>query len=224
MLGIGVAMALTPAAASAATTFGANLSGPASGAYLGCVNPCSAAQKTTSPAYVSPITGVLVQWAVAGSSGPLAAEVVHGSTGGAESAVQTPATDGVVSFPTRLPIAGGDRIALVTPGGGHLGIRDSGGLSIDVWAPPLATGETRSPTNSAPSAELLLSGTVEPDADHDGYGDETQDRCPADAATQAPCSGKRAAALKRCKAQAKKRDWTKKRLKKCRRKALRLPV
>jgi hypothetical protein len=28
---------------------------------------------------------------------------------------------------------------------------------------------------------------IEPDADHDGYGDETQDRCPQSAAYQIPC-------------------------------------
>ena len=36
-------------------------------------------------------------------------------------------------------------------------------------------------------ARLLLSAQLEPDADHDGYGDETQDQCPTDAATQGPC-------------------------------------
>jgi hypothetical protein len=28
---------------------------------------------------------------------------------------------------------------------------------------------------------------VEPDADHDGFGDETQDQCPTDKTTQGPC-------------------------------------
>jgi hypothetical protein len=37
-------------------------------------------------------------------------------------------------------------------------------------------------------------------------------------------TGERAAALKRCKQKAKKKDWSKKRLKKCRRKALQLPL
>jgi hypothetical protein len=38
------------------------------------------------------------------------------------------------------------------------------------------------------SSLLLVSGVIEPDADHDGYGDETQDDCPAEAALHvAPC-------------------------------------
>ena len=37
--------------------------------------------------------------------------------------------------------------------------------------------------------EALLQGVVEPDADDDGYGDLTQDGCPADAAIHdGPCS------------------------------------
>ena len=35
--------------------------------------------------------------------------------------------------------------------------------------------------------EILVQGTVETDADHDGYGDDTQDQCPTDASTHGPC-------------------------------------
>jgi Ca2+-binding RTX toxin-like protein len=36
---------------------------------------------------------------------------------------------------------------------------------------------------------LLVTGVIEPDADHDNYGDETQDACPAEASLQvAPCT------------------------------------
>jgi hypothetical protein len=36
--------------------------------------------------------------------------------------------------------------------------------------------------------ELLLNADIEADADHDGFGDETQDLCPTNAATQRSCS------------------------------------
>jgi hypothetical protein len=39
------------------------------------------------------------------------------------------------------------------------------------------------------NVELLVQYTVEPDADGDGYGDETQDACPADVATTVACAG-----------------------------------
>src|SRR5262249_49078219 len=32
-----------------------------------------------------------------------------------------------------------------------------------------------------------VSAVIEPDADHDGFGDETQDQCPTQATTQGPC-------------------------------------
>ena len=235
MLGIGVAMALTPAAASAATTFGADLSIAPFGQFGPCqepLSPCFFSNRASSSyaggsVFTSPITGVLVQWGVRHSSGPMAVDVLKGSTDVEESALQVPPTDGIEQFPTRLPIDAGDRLALHAPsGGGFVADANVAGVRLDTWQPPLAVGETRSPDNFFVDKELLLNGTVEADADRDGYGDETQDLCPSNAATHGPCppTGQRAAALKRCKARAKKRDWTKKRLKKCRRKALRLPV
>jgi hypothetical protein len=38
------------------------------------------------------------------------------------------------------------------------------------------------------SEEVLIQYTVEPDADLDGYGDDTQDACPADIATRVDCA------------------------------------
>ena len=39
------------------------------------------------------------------------------------------------------------------------------------------------------AARLLVTGVIEPDADNDGYGDETQDACPAEASLHvAPCT------------------------------------
>jgi hypothetical protein len=38
-------------------------------------------------------------------------------------------------------------------------------------------------------ARLNVAAVLEADADGDGYGDETQDRCPSDRSTQGPCRG-----------------------------------
>lgn len=40
---------------------------------------------------------------------------------------------------------------------------------------------------SATEGRVPLAAVIEPDADNDGYGDETQDKCPISAAVQAPC-------------------------------------
>ena len=42
-------------------------------------------------------------------------------------------------------------------------------------------------SNFACSFEILVQGTVESDADGDGFGDDTQDLCPTDASTHGPC-------------------------------------
>jgi hypothetical protein len=43
---------------------------------------------------------------------------------------------------------------------------------------------------------LLVTGVIEPDADNDGYGDETQDACPAEASLHvAPCNADVALAM-----------------------------
>ena len=56
-------------------------------------------------------------------------------------------------------------------------------------ASPTPTSSTASPTaTSTASAALLISALVEPDADQDGYGDETQDCAPADAAVHEGCA------------------------------------
>ena len=40
---------------------------------------------------------------------------------------------------------------------------------------------------AATEARVPLAAVLEPDADNDGFGDETQDQCPQSASTQAPC-------------------------------------
>ena len=38
---------------------------------------------------------------------------------------------------------------------------------------------------------MLANADIEPDADRDGYGDETQDLCSSDASTQGACPAKK---------------------------------
>jgi hypothetical protein len=77
--------------------------------------------------------------------------------------------------------------------------------------------------NQLTDFRVLVAATVEPDCDHDGLGDETQD---PDVSSCAPpvtpaAIGQRAAAKKHCK---KKFRHDKRKRKKCLRKAKRLPV
>ena len=81
-------------------------------------------------------------------------------------------------------------------------------------------------------SQLLINADIEPDAD--GVASATRPRTNAppsrDRALSLPwrphglSDRPRAAALKRCKQTAKKKDWTKKKLRRCKQKATLLPV
>src|SRR4029077_1017333 len=43
-------------------------------------------------------------------------------------------------------------------------------------------------TGNLHNGTILYDADIEPDADHDGYGDVTQDKCASDASTQGACS------------------------------------
>src|SRR5262249_45082054 len=150
-------------------------------------------------------------------------------TGAGTGPTATPPIKATTSYATRLPTEVGDRVGIDCCNGGL----DSFFYTVPVaegshsyWnslTPPqilVDGGPARDPTGTNHGAALALQATVEPDADHDGFGDETQDQCPTDASTQGPCpTGQRAAALKKCK---KKHSARARR--KCRKKAKLLPV
>jgi hypothetical protein len=131
------------------------------------------------------------------------------------------------SAATRTPISAGEMLAVTGPQGnvGIGAIQPAGGTAAIPATAPDGSSVT---TGISSSISDLVDADLEPDADHDGYGDETQDQCPTDAGTQGPCpttrpastpTGERAAALKRCK---KKHSKAKRR--KCQKKAESLPL
>ena len=92
----------------------------------------------------------------------------------------------VSSFPARVPVAKGQHLAIDNPGGVNAVYATSGARFTYAFAPPLVDGQAPR-ASSGVTEELLVSATVEPDADRDGFGDETQDRCPTDASLQGAC-------------------------------------
>jgi hypothetical protein len=63
------------------------------------------------------------------------------------------------------------------------------GNAADLWGAPTVNSPLGSISNVSPVTGLRvnIAAVLEPDADHDGYGDETQDGCPTDATQQLPC-------------------------------------
>ncbi len=142
---------------------------------------------------------------------------------------------GIVNpFATRVPVSGGEILGLRGENAGSTYGGMAGDNVLELPGGDPAPGETRSAVGAPedPVTLVNVSAVLEPDADRDGFGDETQDQCPTNGTTQGPCpvpatattaTGQRAAAIKKCnkkfpgKAKAKKR-------KKCIKKAKKLPV
>jgi hypothetical protein len=96
---------------------------------------------------------------------------------------------GTNTFATRLPVQAGDRF-------GGYGIKGAltchpAGTTTDKMGFEAGNPTPGSPfASSAEHSEELspVLAKIEPDGDHDGYGDETQDSCPQDASAQRlPC-------------------------------------
>ncbi|MBJ7329368.1 MAG: hypothetical protein JHC95_05685 [Solirubrobacteraceae bacterium] len=81
------------------------------------------------------------------------------------------------------PVQGGDVLAVTTEGDDIPPIFAAApGARWDAFEhDPWTVGVVAAPTFSVPNEDLQMQATVEPDADGDGYGDETQDKCPAEA-------------------------------------------
>ena len=142
------------------------------------------------------ITGVIVRWSVrtAANLADLSTRlrVIHGVTGAGAGPLETlPGAPGIYSFPAQVPVRENDEIGIdflnVTVDSPHV-FRNVEGALFDAWLPPLGEGEERGQTAIGQARELEINATIEPDADHDGFGDETQDQCPKNAnATVPPC-------------------------------------
>ncbi len=229
----GLSMLALPSGASAATTVGSNLAGTPNSVPSANI---SMAPRTQPPGVTLPLTapsaGVIVQILLKhGSSGPnpgaygfrvLSGSAAMYTTTGAPTelpdfpwpASDTPDTDSFIpalgGVPKGIPIAAGNRLGMVRIGGtgmqgvsiranssmGELdqvvGVHNSGPLFYDTLVPN----------------ELMVQYRIEPDADLDGFGDETQDRCPTNAATQAACPATATPATtpaKKCKKKKRKK-------------------
>lgn len=100
-----------------------------------------------------------------------------------------PVTSGINSFAARTPVKAGDFIGTygTQPGGTPSTLICAGGNPADKAAviendvPLNATGTA---VAEPESLQIPIVAFVEPDADNDGFGDETQDLCPTSAAVQ----------------------------------------
>lgn len=179
---------LAPAGAAAAVTIGSDLDGNPGGA--GAIAPGAMAANGALPpgslaagGLTAPSAGVVVSWTL--RSGPSAMpsgarlRILSGNTAAATGAIETvPASGGANTFPARIAIEPGERLGFETTSGSNVSaVVVLAGATFHYW--PVAPGEseTLAPLNS-PGFAILLNARVEPDADRDVFGDESQDACP----------------------------------------------
>jgi hypothetical protein len=226
-MGTAVAVLVLAPAANGAVTIGSDLSqtdfangacpvGPACTSINGSL--------TNGRPIVSPIAGVVVRWRLAqgnnfgdGGNAMVALRIVHPATTAPPidtwtgvttgPSVPVPTTAALLQFDSRIAIAAGDSIGLNHPQNHSVvGVAEPLG-DFNAFNNGLADGEMRMRDN-ATAGELTLNADVEPDADHDSFGDETQDLCPTNATVQTACPPApvpAAAVKKRCKRKKRKR-------------------
>ena len=148
-----------------------------------------------SPAYTIPSDGVITSWGyhfatAPGGGGPFPIYPTTFSGSGSNWTITALGTSiptitgGAQSTATRMPVKAGDLFGMT---GTVLYCADPGGALLYGSMP---TGPTVGQSLSTTSAADYVPGvwaTLEPDADHDGYGDETQDKCPQSAKYQTAC-------------------------------------
>jgi hypothetical protein len=188
--------------ACSGTLFGSRLQGrhttDAASCTAGGSSTCLRVQKTIAGvSTAAAVDGVVVRWRVLGGApGSYRVRIVAPAGGSSytilrSSAAETvaatpPLTEAISTFATRLPI----------PAGGYVGLNPA------PTAPRFLSSAIGSKYGQLPNdgdgmvasmstevdGELFYDADIEPDADHDEYGDVTQDACPSDAATQGACS------------------------------------
>jgi hypothetical protein len=192
-LGAGLAVAL-----GGSTEVGQTTSTPTFGVNTP-VAPFSTVPGT--PSYETP-HGVLTSWRFH-SSGDSAAGAVrlkifrYIGTGTdlvfkvlAESSLKTLQADTAYDFKERIPVDQGDLLGLTAVGDAEVGITVPGtpeNRLAQFGGGDIPPGETGTATIAWPDLRPSVVATVEPDADADGFGDDTQDKCPVDKTTQALC-------------------------------------
>ena len=186
------------APASASVTVGSGKLNTAGSLQLLCDSPpCVTIQDKIDGAFVATPTGVITSWSVRNAVGTIALRVLRlrgglvagelHATSISESADRTGSSADVVpqTFATRQPVKAGDYFGIVLQDSSRIGAYAGAGGDDDNFEVP--SGDVDVDDTTADQYEQLLQVEVEPDADGDGYGDETQDACPTNRFTSGAC-------------------------------------
>jgi hypothetical protein len=140
------------------------------------------------------IDGALLKLKVVRPTSPLAGPASFSVVG--ETPFWDVAEPKLHSYPARIKVQPGDRLGIVTASNAATSPPACNTNAVpadEVYeGPDFATGGMLNPFNTF---RLNIAATLEPDADNDGFGDETQDKCRGKAGAAAGCP----ASKKKCK-------------------------
>ncbi|HET9197455.1 MAG TPA: hypothetical protein VFN92_04285, partial [Solirubrobacterales bacterium] len=189
---------LAAAGASAATEAGSKCQGNAPGGNLTAISTANA-PGSPLPATI-PAGGVITRWTY--NTVPLppgtftTALKVFRRTGGEQFQVVADSgfaslNGGLNTFSTRIPVQAGDLIGSFGQQAGTAftiicTTSNAGDKAAIVEGNP-SVGSTATALGEGTGIQVPLTVSIEPDADNDGFGDETQDACPQSPAVQVAC-------------------------------------
>ena len=148
-------------------------------------------------AYVIPDDGVVTSWSHRASEvSPVAnaqLTIARDAGSGNYTVIAQGAKEAIVpaemnTFATRVPVAAGDLLGIGTAPSGGACVRFADGGYGAAYGDDDLTPGTTAPFTAQTGLQIDVSAVVEPDADADGYGDESQDACPSDAMRQTGCA------------------------------------
>jgi hypothetical protein len=178
-------------AACSGTLFGSNFEGNHGGSGGSGFDALYIQRAVRGASTAAPFDGVVVRWRVlTQNTSDYGIRVVGPTTGSSFKVLGSSATEhvafapsptigGITTFQTRLPI----------PAGGYVGLATASMSQPEsVFPSPASTlaklhdgsdGTIYNEPGTISAQELAYDADIEPDADHDGFGDITQDSCPS---------------------------------------------
>jgi hypothetical protein len=146
-----------------------------------------------------PFDGVVVRWRVLSNhSDDFAIRTVSPTSGSSFNVLASseaghlavepsPPVGRIATFETRLPVPAGGYVGLATESLDTPSLRLAPGSTLVKYHDG-SDGTVYSEAGTTSAFELAYDADIEPDADHDGYGDISQDSCPSSGAVhEGPC-------------------------------------
>jgi hypothetical protein len=181
--------------AAAATQVGIKFGGPGSDGFPGTMLQTQTEEGVND--YKVPSAGVITSWSSYKGSQPQQLKLKVGRlvassdyTVVGESALETLTVAGTNLFPTRIAVAAGDVIGLYSATSNVGTVEENAGFDFEMFRQlnaDLAPGGPYSLEGPFLFDAINVAAYLEPDADSDGFGDESQDKCPGSAGTVDGC-------------------------------------